>query len=207
MSLRDQLLAKGLVSKKSKQRAERELKRQRKKGQGERRRKKDVAADDVQTKAEARASRDAQRREQRQLQEVQRAASEHQQRLRQIIDGNRLGFRGPVPYRYVGPDQRRIFTCSLSSLVAELLRRGEAAVVVSPDDPEQHTIVRAQAARKLRELGHADLIAVFHEDSNGLSDPSERFLPRPDEHSPPDLRARKATREDVAAFRDFDGSS
>jgi len=178
VSLRDQLLAKGLVSKKRAKHIERELKQQRKKKQSRRKKKKQVEREQ-QVRAEAEAQRE---REQRQA--VRRAAAKAQEelqrstRIRSLILGNRIRSRGRVPYWHKTLDSAELHRMEVSEGVAWALRAGEAAIVAHirglGAEPE-YLVVNAGTARELLELA-PERVVTFVRDTKGISAPDERFL-------------------------------
>ena len=155
MSLRDQLLAKGLVSNKRAKNIDRELKQERKNKQSKRKKKK-VAAREEQAAEEAAAK--ALREERQAMRRLAAKAQEELQRstrIRSLILGNRIRARGRVPYWHKtldGPELRRM---ELHERVAWKLRAGEAAIVGyrrSPIAEPEYFVVNAGTARELREV-------------------------------------------------------
>ncbi len=179
MSLRDQLLAKGLVSKKRAKQIDRELKSARKQKQSSRKKKKVLEREARALEDEQRAAVSEQRRRSRQ---AARAANEEAQRITQIrslILSNRVSGRGPVPYFHRTVQQGRLAKMQVSPQIAWKLRAGEAAIVAlrrgQLGEDVEYFVVHAPAARKLLELspGH---VMTFVQDTTGISGPDERFL-------------------------------
>ena len=195
MSLRDQLLAKGLVSKKRARSLDREAKRDRKKKQANRQKKKAVEAEAAARAAAAERARvervKAARIAARKAQEV----VDRQARIRSLILGNRIPGRGRVPYFHRGVDGRTLNRLQLPEAVAGWLRAGKAGVVVldHPGQEPEYVVVNAGAARELLELAPS-LVLAFVTNTEGISQPDEAFLERDWEPS-------------LAAHRVRDGSS
>lgn len=192
MSLRDQLLAKGLVSEKRAKQIDRELKSERKSEQGQRDRLAAAAAEAAaKAKADAEAAIEARLAARREA-EAARAAHELRYRVRQIVTANRLAARGPVPFHHRTIDGPRIGRLQVSEDVARELRAGRLAIAGYHLDngTVEHVVVAKRAADKLAEIAPAAL--VFHvTDSSHFSDPSEAFLRRDWE---PSLRPHRVSR-------------
>lgn len=189
MSLRDQLLAKGLVSKKDAQRAGRELKEERRHAQGSRKAKSEVAREERQARAEEAERSRAEIVARRQEQEAQRIALELPRRVRDLIRGNRLRPGKGQAFFHRGPDGRHLVRTEVSSGTAYRLRCGELALAWlqrGADDGEVVVIERS-AADKLLELD-ATRVLFLVTDTTGISDPSEAFAQRTWE---PDLRPHR----------------
>jgi uncharacterized protein YaiL (DUF2058 family) len=179
MSLRDALLAKGVVSKKDVRRVDQEQRIERKAAQGSKERKSDLerAQEAAQKAAEAEAT--ARRLAEKKAREAAREAAERAEQLHQIIVANRIRARGPVRYCHRNLDGRTIGQISTSERVAWKLRCGEAAIAVqiNRDDTVDYVVISAKAARRLQELA-PDRVVAFVQDSTGLSDPAEAFFER-----------------------------
>jgi uncharacterized protein YaiL (DUF2058 family) len=197
VSLRDQLLAKGLASKRDAQRVERELKQQRREAQGARRSKAEVEAEArAAAAAEAEAKAEALRAQRREA-EARREAVERELRARNLIDAHRSRRGGGQAWWFRRPDGA-VERTEVSSGVAQQLRCGEAALV-------RHTlasgsdvvVVPREAAVRLLEIA-PERVLCFVRDTAGISDPSERFLLRDWE---PSLRPRRATPADLERLR------
>ena len=89
-SLRDQLLAKGLVSKKQAQRVDRELKDERRAEQAIRKSKFELRTEEAATRAAAEAEAAARRKAERDARETRKEAVERELRVRNLLAGNRL---------------------------------------------------------------------------------------------------------------------
>jgi uncharacterized protein YaiL (DUF2058 family) len=185
MSLRDQLLKAGAISKKDADRVNRELKEERKKAQGARRSSADEEAEAKAKAAKEAEARLAQQRADREEDARRRERHEHRFRVRQIVLANRMAGRGPVPFHFrqplapgeVGPV--RVGCMWLRESVARDLRNGGAAIVAIPDDagrPVVHLVTR-RAVAKLAEIEPAAL--VHHAaDASHLGDPAESLMQR-----------------------------
>lgn len=178
-SLRDQLVAKGLASKKRAKRVSRELRDERKAQQGSRRKKKVEAREAKAREAEERAAQQAERREAREASRGEREAREHVLRVRQIVVGNRLGARGPVPFHHRRGEGTLVGTLQVPVATARDLRVGRAAIAGFADDHGRwsYHVVSERAAAKLAEL--APEVLLHHVgDLDHLADPSQALSPR-----------------------------
>lgn len=177
MSLRDQLLAKGIASKKQAQRVERELKEARRRAQGNRKRAKAEARE---AEAAAKAKEEARLAELRAEREaVARAREEHEAfwRVRQLVDANRVGSRGASRFWFRVPGGTRVAHLQVSEAVARDLRVGRAAICGRPErsgEPEWF-VVPPRVAEALIELA-PQLVAHFVRDAAHLADPAEALL-------------------------------
>jgi len=179
MSLRDQLLKAGLVSKKDVRRAGQEKRKERKKHQGERKKKSELRAEEAaQRRAEEKAALE-ERLQARQEREVVREEVERAQRIRQIVLGNRMGGRGPVPFHHKGRDGRTLHRLEVTERLAWSLRCGKLAVAAlpEPDGTASYHVVTTRAADKLAEFA-PELVVFRVIDTTGISAPEERFLSR-----------------------------
>lgn len=198
-SLRDQLVSKGLVSKKKAKQANRELKAQRKAAQGARKAKK-VAQREAAAAREAEAAAAEQvRREQVAARSREREALEQRLRLRNLLLGNRMPLgRGQRFWHLSVDDPARLSEAQVSSGLAQKLRCGEAALarLDQRTGPEVVAIPRRTAAA-VQEI-EPGAILFFVENATGLGVPELEFHRRDWE---PELRARRATEADVERWR------
>lgn len=172
-SLRDQLVAKGLASKKDKRRIDREQRDTRKKKQGKRRKKKKVEAE-AEAKARAQAEEAAAERATRHRETRQRQDQiDRHNRVRQLVFGNRLGGRGDVRFYFKTTDGQHLRFMRLPEPIAWRLRCGQAGIVATPGG-DDYVVIRASAVRQLLECA-PDLVVFFVQDTKGISDPSEGF--------------------------------
>ncbi len=187
MSLRDQLLKSGLVSKKDKVRAERELKESRKKKQGKRRKKKHVERE---KKAAAEAKKAAEQErllEERRQREAVRDRYEEALRVRNLILGHRVKGGGPHPFFVRGRKSATLHRMSLSPGVIRQIARGTLAVaLLDLGTREEPMVVTARAAEQIAELNPG--VLAHHYDS-GSDAPEDALAERDWE---PDLRAHRA---------------
>ena len=176
MSLRDQLLKAGLVNKKKVRQANRQLKKNRKKTQGARKSKQELAADaksaEAKRQAELRAKVLAERGRRREirLREEQQRAVQSWLRTHRIPlrEGNQLFFhrsaRGPRLHRCLFPE----------STVLEL-RRGRLAIAwdgPSSQAPE-YVLLPDVTARRLLELA-PERVVFFNPQPPPEDDPAEK---------------------------------
>jgi uncharacterized protein YaiL (DUF2058 family) len=182
MSLRDQLLAKGLVSRKDVRRVEQELRSDRKQTQGARRGAAEVAAEEraAQVAAEQ-AERDRRLRE-RKDRELAREIEENRLRLRQMIRSNAIRSRGPFRYFHrtldtsTSPPQvsANLGRMDVSERVAFKLRCGEVGIAAFAEEgrPVEYVVVSARALGRIEEFAPWSVVTLTR-DTSGISDASE----------------------------------
>lgn len=209
-SLRDLFVAKGVVSEKRAQQVAREARDERKqrqaerKGKGEERRESELReqAELERRAAQAKADREAAR--------IEREAREHVLRVRQIILGNRLSGRGPVPFCHRRGDGPGVVQLSLPLATARDLRVGRAAIAGFASDTGVWTyhLVSQRAAEKLREIAPESLLH-FVEQTDHLADPAESLSNRDwqSELGPHRLRDLARLPELIARERARDGAT
>lgn len=196
LSLRDQLLAKGLASKRDAQRVERELQQSRRAQQGNRRSKSEL-------EAEQRAAEQAALQEQARARAERRAAADAAReawmrgvRARDLVAAHRQRRGSGQPWWIRRPDGT-VERTEVSSGVAHELRAGTSALVeLARASGVELVVVPAEVARRLAEIA-PERIVVWVTDTVGISDPAERFL----ERTEPTLRPRRATPHDLLAWR------
>lgn len=172
-SLRDQLLAKGLASKKDARRVERELKDQRKHDQGHKKRARELEAEQEAGRRAAEAEAQRQRLEERRRREAEREAREQAQRIRQIVAGNAIRSRGPFRIHFRKLDGRTLGRMEVSERVAWALRAGDAAIAGLADEREEdYVVISARGAERLSEIAPASVV-FWTRDTAGLSAPEE----------------------------------
>ncbi len=173
MSLRDQLVAKGLASKKQARDTNRALKKDRKSRQGSKDRKAARRAEAEAAAAEAQAQAEAARVAARDADRAAREAHEHVYRVRQIIEAHRLGGRGPIPFHHRIAGRTVLGRLSLREAIVRDIRLGRAAVAGYTDDAGEPVvrIVGRKAILRLREIAPEALWHVV--DEPRLDDRSE----------------------------------
>lgn len=177
MSLRDQLVAKGLVSDKRKRDVERQLKRDRKHKQANKRKLREERAEAEAREAAAEAARREQAIRDREAAAAARSAHEHTYRVRQIIEANRMGRGGRTRFFHRIGGTGRIGRMQLPESLVRDLCMGRAAIAGFMDDtgrPVAHVVPR-KAAEKLAEVEPS---AIWHwvRDGGSLDDPAEAPL-------------------------------
>lgn len=188
MSLRDQLLAKGLVSKKKARKSDQDKRKQRKKDQGNQKRKHVLVAEEAASKKAARQEREARRLAERAKREAQRAAYERVLRIRQILGANQVRVGGPLPFFYLGLDGRTVHRLQVSEAQARALRNGDLAIAAHAMSGRVTVAVLVRrAAEKLQHVA-PEVLVHFHPDSTGVSSPDLAVTARSWE---PDLRAHR----------------
>jgi uncharacterized protein YaiL (DUF2058 family) len=196
MSLRDQLLKKGLVDKKRAQQIDREAKAERKANQGQRERKNVVQAREAADREAALKAAAEARAVARKQAELARDAAERPARVRQKILANRIRGRGPVPFHVPAPDARTVLRIDVHPNVAWKLRAGELAVAALgwPGPDLELVVINAEAALELRDIDPA-VVCFLNTDTSGLAAPDLAFG---EPVAQVDLRARRATHADIA---------
>lgn len=200
-SLRDQLLQKGLVTKKQAQRVNRELKDERKVEQAQRKSKSELKAEEDALRAAEEAELVARRKAERDEREARKDALERELRVRNLVSGNRVRpGRGQLFWHrsFTGPELLRV---EVSTGMAYELRSGQAGIAALRRSWEatevEYVVISRKAALVLLELAPEHLV-FFVEDVAGISDAAEAFLERRWEAS---LGARRATAADLERFR------
>lgn len=193
MSLRDALLAKGLVTKKQAQQSDREAKKERKASQGARLSKAEERRLQEQEEA-ARLEELRARAAERRRREEEKDRMERAIRARQMVAARQIRVRGPFRIYHRALDGRTLLRKEVSERAAFNLRNGDFAIAAIPTGKEvQYAVIPRDAAEKLESLA-PNLLVFWTRDTEGLSDPSLRLEARAFE---PDLRARRARDEDV----------
>jgi hypothetical protein len=179
VSLRDQLVAKGLASKKDARRVTQELRENRKQVQATRRPQSEI---DAEQRALAHAAAEAAQRRraaERKSREQEREAAELSTRIRQIVRVNAVRSRGPFRFYHRTVDGTHLHRLEMSERVAFKLRCGEAAIAALVDGPEpEYLVVSQRAAQKLAEIA-PHLVVHYTTSTAGLSDAAE-MLYRPE---------------------------
>jgi uncharacterized protein len=178
VSLRDQLLKAGVVSKKDVRRAEQDLKTERRQTQGHKRPLSEVRKEEEAKRAEAEEAARREKLEERARREAAKAEREHLWRVRQIVDKNAIRSRGKIRYHFRKADGH-IGRIEVSDAVAWKLRCGEAAIALRPrafeGEEERLLVVSAAAARRLAEVAPQNLVHHVN-DTSALSAREEAFL-------------------------------
>ena len=176
MSLRDQLLAKGLATKKDARKANRDLKKKRKQKQSKREKRSITEAKERQKTASQQAKKLAERQQERRVREVAREADERALRVLQMIQGNRIGHQGRTIFHFKKRCGRKVGRMEVSEKVAWMLRCGEAAIAGYEErGQEVYVVISGKAARRISELD-GDSILFLTEETAGISSADEGFL-------------------------------
>lgn len=161
MSLRDQLLAKGLVSKKDARRVTQELKHERRSEQGNKQRKAVLAAEEQKRVAEERERATAERLAARRAAESEKERHERAIRAHQILVGNQVKSTGPLPFWFRSRDGRTVLRLGVQRQVAEALRDGRLAIAwLDRGNRGEYVLIRASGAERLAELAPELLVHV-----------------------------------------------
>lgn len=195
VSLRDQLMQKGLASKKDVRRVEQELDRERRGRDGNKRTK---AVDEASRAAEA-AREDAERAEAKRAARtayaVARERTERALQIRNLIASNTVRAAGPVPFCHRVPDAARIGTVHVSLPLAIQLRRGDLAIVALPSPGGFAVrVVRRGAAERLVEIA-PQLVVFWNADPAGTLARDQQPLVKDWESSLGPHRATEADRQ------------
>jgi uncharacterized protein YaiL (DUF2058 family) len=188
VSLRDQLLAKGLASKKDAQRVGRELKDVRRKDEGARKSLGELEAEERAARAAEAERARAELAERRRRAEAERMAEELPRRARDLVAGNRVRPGRGQTFFHRGPDGKHVGRVEVSSGTAYRLRCGELALAwLDRGTFSEVVVIPRAAADQLLELA-PELVLFLVTDTAGISDRAEAFAERTWE---PDLRARR----------------
>jgi len=176
VSLRDQFVAKGIVSKKRAAEVNRELKKKRKAKQSKKRKKKAVEAESAIAQAAARAEAKAERQRKRKERELERDASELGNRVKQIIVSNRRGVRGKLRFYHRTRGSQIVQRMQVSERAARDLRCGQLAIAQLDEvTGSRWFVISRKAALKLQELAPETLVH-FVTDTTGISAREYAFL-------------------------------
>jgi uncharacterized protein YaiL (DUF2058 family) len=200
VSLRDALLAKGLVSEKRARELGREAKEQRRQEQAQRKGKKETEAEAAKAAREAKERQVAEREAARAARAAVHDEHEHRHRVRQIVLAHRLGARGRVPFHHRIGDTGRIGCLYVPEAVARDLRAGRLAIAAfqRDDGTWEHHVIQERAAEKLATIEPSALVH-FVRDRDHLTDPAENVLVRDWESSLGPHRVRDE--QELAAWR------
>jgi uncharacterized protein YaiL (DUF2058 family) len=199
MSLKDALLAKGLVTKKDARRANQEIRKQRKQARGKQRKKNLVQAEAEDERSRAREEALRVRGDARRKRETEHAQRELGPRIKQVILSNRIAARGSLVFHHRAWKTSQILRLCVSEGVARQLRVGDAGIVAL--DEATYVVVGKSALEKLEALD-ASRIAFWVDSPGGEADPAEALCTRPDEESrTPDFRPRRASAVDIERLR------
>jgi hypothetical protein len=178
MSLRDQLLAKGLASKKDARQVNRDLKKKRKKNQSQREKKHLVTAKAADQKVEEETHARHVKQVARKARETESSQVEQEIRVRQLIAGNRIAHVGRTVFHFKKMGGRRLGRLEVSEGVAWMLRCGEAAIAGQVETQrEVYTVISSKAAHRLLEIAPHQVV-FFTTDNQGISNADEAFLKR-----------------------------
>lgn len=176
MSLRDQLLKKGLASKKDARRVDRDLKNQRKREQGSKKRKAALAREEKARLAAEKEAQAAERLAARKEREAARDRYEHALQVRNLLLGHRLKNRGGHPFHFKAKDGRTVLRMFVHPRVAEELTLGTLAIAwLDHGNRDEYLLIGRKGAEKLTEIGAENVLVHWH---RGEPDASERPLHR-----------------------------
>lgn len=182
MSLRDALLAKGVVNKKDVARVNRELKDERRAEQGSRRGHSETEREEAQRLEAEREAAAAERKRERDEREARRVALELRLRIDNVVRTNAVRPGSGQPFWHKTFGGTRIARLEVSSGIAYQLRCGEAGIAAhtppaAGEGEMDYVVLPKKAIHKLRALA-PERVVFFVEDTNGISEPDCRFLTR-----------------------------
>lgn len=178
MSLRDQLLNKGLASSKDAKRVGRELKQSRKAKQGKRKKQSAVQREQQQTAREQQQAMLAARAKARLAREQAAEAALTRQRVLDMAKSHAIRSRGPVVMYHRALHGPQLMRIQVSQAVAHTLRCGEAAIVgtqASKKGSVNYWIVSKKAAARIEEID-PQAVVFWTRDTSGISSPEAAFL-------------------------------
>ena len=176
MSLRDQLLAKGLATKKDARKANRDLKKKRKQQQSKREKRSIVEARARETAASHQNQKRTERQQARREREEAREGANLELRVRQIIQGNQIRHQGRTLFHFKKRCGLKLGRLEVSEKVAWMLRCGEAAIAGYVErQREVYVVISAKAARRIADID-SKAIVFFTTDSSGISAADQAFL-------------------------------
>ncbi|MEQ1501118.1 MAG: DUF2058 family protein [Myxococcota bacterium] len=197
MSLRDQLVQKGLVSKKHAQKIAREVQAEQRVERGNQKSKADQRAEAEAARAAAEAEATARRIADRKAREAEKAEVERRLRIVNLLAGNRLRPGAGQPFWHKSLDGKQVLRMEVSSGVAYQLRCGELAIAgLQRQGDIDYVLIPNRAADKLAEFAPEHLVFRVT-DPTGISDADHAFLRRTWE---PSLAAHRAGPDDLRRF-------
>jgi uncharacterized protein YaiL (DUF2058 family) len=197
VSLRDQLVSKGLASKKDAQRINRELKSERRIEQAQRKSKAELEAEEAAKRAEEEQQQLAQRQAERSAREEVRSATERTLRVRSLISDNKLRPGSGQPFWHKGLDGQQLLRMEVSSGIAYQLRCGQAGIAaLQRQGWLDYVVIPAATVHRVRELA-PEQVVFFVDDVAGISEPENRFLERKWDTS---LEPHRAREGDIVRF-------
>ncbi len=177
MSLRDQLLKAGVVTRKQKQAAERDLKRKRKKKQSRRGSKKEQQRRERQAAEQRRKAEIAEKLARRQESQALQEAAARRLRANQIVEHHALLSKpGPQRFWHHTPGGLVLNRLDLPHKLAVQLRAGRLAVVWSESFGEPtYRVVTREVALRLRGI-LPERVLFLNDTPPDPEDPAERLL-------------------------------
>jgi uncharacterized protein YaiL (DUF2058 family) len=188
LSLRDQLLAKGLVSKKQAAKAKRDLKRSRKNSQGHQKKKRVVAEEEKEAARHESAVKEAARLVAAQARKRAEAEMQRAIALRKIVLGQRIGVRGPLRFHHRPLLGTAVVRQQVSEAAARALRAGAMGIVAMRGREVEYFVLARAAVQEVLKLAPA-LVVFFQPDGDGADDTEFAFTERTWDA---DLRARRS---------------
>lgn len=179
MSLRDQLLKAGVVSKGDVKKANRNAKKARKAKQGSRKRKGQVRREEEARLAAEREAKRLAKLQARKAREAEEDAALRPLRIRQIVRSNAVRGRGKVPFYVRGLNGRTVHRLSVSEGIASKLRVGELAVAFAPavkGQSEEVVVIGQRGVARLREVSPEHILFYEEEGRTRPVQPDEQFL-------------------------------
>ena len=190
MSLRDQLIAKGLATRKQAKKIDQETRLRRKAKKGKKKKRQVIEAAEEAARKAAKHKRLNDKRDARLARESERERMERALQIRNLILGNRIHAIGQQRFHHRSADGRLVLRLNTSPAMVERLRRGEAGIV-SADGA--YVIISRQGAQKISDLA-PHLLVFWEPETRGLSRPDAQPSPR---DWPPEAGCRRASPADV----------
>lgn len=186
MSLRDQLLKKGLASKKDARRVDQAARKQRKHEEGNARRKKALKREREAAEAAEKAAELEKRLRERAEREAARDRYEHALRVRNLVLGNRTTNRGDHRFFFRAEDKTTVREMRVQKPVAEALANGTLAIAwLDQGTRVDYVLINAAAAAKLHEADAEHIVLHW---ATGARADHEQLLERDWD---PSLRAHR----------------
>ncbi|MEZ4318998.1 MAG: DUF2058 family protein [Myxococcota bacterium] len=192
MSLRDQLLKSGLVSKKDARRVDQQVRQEKRIEQSQRKKKKHLEREAA-AAAEARKAAELETlRSERREREAAKDRYEQALRVRNLLLGNRVKNRGNHRFYFKGRDGKTVRSLEVQPGVAKELANGRMAVaLLDHGTREEYVLIGHDAASRIAEL---DPTVLLHfTPGPHTPDPADALLERDWETSLRPHRVREAT--------------
>jgi uncharacterized protein YaiL (DUF2058 family) len=197
VSLRDQLLQKGLATKKDVRRVEQELDRDRRAREANKRSKAEEDASRSAAEAREAAARAEAKRAARTAYAEARERTERALQVRNLVSSNAVRAGGPIPFFHRVPGSAALGSIHVGVPLAGQLRRGDVAIAALPAaGGHEYRVIRRAAAERLADIA-PQLLVFWNRDPSGTLAPDQQPLARNWESA---LGPHRATAADLARF-------